>query len=142
MFTNWQFPNDETLKHEFQHEFMDKLHWQDYGPEMSFAEFKFKCQHSSWEEITPERDAKMSNRTHTRSKESLINVIKNYRSYPKFRNEETVQNLYDRFSENMEMDMPIIMQYRGGSEAVMAGNTRMDVAFQLGINPKVIVFRM
>jgi len=37
------------------------------------------------------------------------------------------------------MDLPIVIEFADGSKRILAGNTRMDVAFQLGINPKVLL---
>jgi hypothetical protein len=66
-------------------------------------------------------------------------LIRGYRSYPKFRNEDTVQNLYDRISSGRPMTMPLVVRFADGQMRVLAGNTRMDVAFQLGVNPHVLV---
>ena len=39
------------------------------------------------------------------------------------------------------MDYPIVIEFSNGSKRVFSGNTRMDIAFQLGINPKVLLIK-
>ena len=39
------------------------------------------------------------------------------------------------------MDYPIVIEDEDGSKRVFSGNTRMDIAFQLGINPKVLLIK-
>jgi hypothetical protein len=38
------------------------------------------------------------------------------------------------------MDLPIVIQ-DNGYKRIFSGNTRMDIAFQLGINPKVLLIK-
>jgi hypothetical protein len=39
------------------------------------------------------------------------------------------------------MDLPIIIEFSDGTRKVFSGNTRLDVAFQLGIEPKVLLIK-
>lgn len=143
VYTNWQFPSHENLVHEYQREWLDKNVNKIYGDFYKSAEeFILSCQFSSFETINRERDNRMANRSHTKTKEQLINMIKHFRSYPKFRNEQTIENLYFRFANNLEMDMPIVVADERGNERILGGNTRMDVAFQLGIQPKAIILKV
>jgi hypothetical protein len=91
--------------------------------------------------ITSDQDAEVDYRSGTKSYEELLNLIKSYRSYPEFRNEKTLKSIYDGFKTNQPMDLPIIIKFSGGYKRVFSGNTRMDVAFQLGINPKVLLIK-
>ena len=143
VYTNWQFPSHKNLVHEYQREWLDKSVNKIYGDFYKSAEeFILSCQFSSFETISHERDNRMANRSHTKTKEQLINMIKHFRSYPKFRNEQTIENLYFRFANNLEMDMPIVVADERGNERILGGNTRMDVAFQLGIQPKAIILKV
>ena len=45
----------------------------------------------------------------------------------------------DGFDQNKPMKMPIVLQFTDGVYRVMGGNTRMDMAFIKGINPKVLI---
>jgi hypothetical protein len=84
-------------------------------------------------------DSRISYRSGTQSYEELLNLIKGYRSYPEFRNEKTLKGLYDAFDRRGEMTMPIVLKFKNGNMRVMGGNTRMDVAFQKGYLPKVLL---
>jgi hypothetical protein len=66
-------------------------------------------------------------------------MIRRYRSYPEFRNEGTVQAIYDGFNNNSEMVLPIVIEYADGEREIFSGNTRMDIANHLGITPKVLL---
>jgi hypothetical protein len=66
------------------------------------------------------------------SKEQLINALKTYQSWPMYRNEKTVDALYDWFAKNKPMEMPIILK-QGSRMRIFSGNTRADVVFQLGL---------
>jgi two-component system CheB/CheR fusion protein len=57
------------------------------------------------------------------------------------RNKKTLKSIYDGFKTNQPMDLPIIIESEGGYKRVFSGNTRMDIAFQLGINPKVLLIK-
>lgn len=84
-------------------------------------------------------DRKIDYRSGTRTREELIDLVSTYGSWPEFRNEKTIDNLYNRFKQNEPLDMPMVLRYPDGRMRVFAGNTRMDVAFQLGVKPKVLM---
>ncbi len=71
----------------------------------------------------------------------LLDLIKSYRSYPKFRNEQTLKSIYNGFKTNQPMDLPIVIEDENGYRRVFSGNTRMDIAFHLGINPEVLIIK-
>lgn len=89
--------------------------------------------------VTDSMDRKIYYRSRTSDREELLGLIRGYASYPEFRNEDTVDNLYNRFKNNEEVDMPMVLKFPDGRMRVFAGNTRMDIAFQLGIEPKVLM---
>jgi hypothetical protein len=91
--------------------------------------------------ITPSEDQDIDYRSGTESYDELLDLIKSYRSYPEFRNEETLKAIYDGFKNNQPMDYPIVIEDEDGYRRVFSGNTRMDIAFQLGINPKVLLIK-
>lgn len=134
-FNNWVTPSDSDLKREFKVE--HELKGYDFFENED--DFLEKCKSAKQVKITRSTDSKIRNRTNTQSFEELLGIIKNYRSYPKYRNKKTLKSIYDGFKENNPMVMPIVLKFKNGDMRVFAGNTRMDVAFQLGINPKVLV---
>ena len=136
-YTSWVNPSVDSLKKEFKIEHEMKGH-DFFDSEEEFLEAALKAQVVT---ITPSEDARIAYRSRTESKEELLSLIKGYRSYPKYRNEETLENLYTRFQENEPMDMPIVIEFESGQRRIFGGNTRMDIAFQLGISPKVFLIR-
>jgi hypothetical protein len=80
-------------------------------------------------------------RSRKKNYDDILQLIKSYKSYPEFRNEETLQKIYDGFKNNDKMDLPIIIEFSDGTRKVFSGNTRLDVAFQLGIEPKVLFIK-
>jgi hypothetical protein len=136
-FTNWVKPSTDQLKQEYQRE--HELKGNDFFD--SEEEFLKAINKAKIITITPSEDAKIYNRSDTSSYEELLDLIKSYRSYPKYRNEETLTSLYDKFKENKPMDLPIIIEFSNKSKRIFSGNTRMDIAFQLGINPKVLLVK-
>lgn len=136
-YTNWVKPSIDSLKKEFKIEHELKNH-DFFDSEEEFLEAARKAQVVT---ITPSEDARIAYRSRTGSKEELLSLIKGYRSYPKYRNEKTLENLYTRFKQNEPMDMPIVIEFSNGQRRVFGGNTRMDIAFQLGIDPKVLVVK-
>ena len=136
-FSNWKLPSLSQLKQEFEieQEMKGNEFWEDQ------EDFLNAIKNGKIVTITPSDDQKIDYRSGTDSYEELLDLIKNYRSYPKHRNEETLKAIYDGFENNQAMDYPIVIESEDGSQRVFSGNTRMDIAFQLGINPKVLLIK-
>ena len=136
-FSNWKMPSSSQLKQEF------KIEQEMKGNEFwdSEEEFLDAVKNGKIVTITPSEDQNIDYRSGTESYDELLDLIKSYRSYPEFRNEETLKAIYDGFKENKAMDYPIVIQDEDGSKRIFSGNTRMDIAFQLGINPKVLTVK-
>lgn len=136
-FNNWKIPNRKQLELEYhvEHELKGNYFFQD---EDDFFE---AVENGNVEKITSDEDYKIDYRSHTTSKESLLSLIRGYRSYPQFRNEKTVEAIYEGFKENKPMDLPIVIEFKNGRRRIFFGNTRLDIAFQLGIEPKVLVIK-
>ena len=135
---NWQKPSETQLKQEFkvEHELKGNTY---FGSE---DEFMNAIKDAKVEEITPEMDASISYRSRTGSKEQLVGMSKGYNSWPEFRNEGTIDEIYNGMKSGKDMDMPIVLEFPDGTRRVFSGNTRMDVAFQSGKNPKVLVVKV
>jgi hypothetical protein len=136
-FSNWKMPSLSQLKQEFkiEQEMKGKEFW---GSE---ADFLNAVKNGKIITITPSEDQDIDYRSGTQSYDELLYLIKSYRSYPEFKNEKTLQSIYDGFENNQAMDLPIVIEFSDGSKRVFSGNTRMDIAFQLGINPKVLLIK-
>jgi hypothetical protein len=134
-FSNWRNPGIRQLLKEYkiEGEMKGNAFWK------SKRDFIDAVRNSKVEQITPEADAAISYRSRTPDKKSLLGLIKSYRSYPKFRNEGTLNAIYDGYKANAPMDRPIVLDFGKGKRRVFSGNTRMDAAFHSGVNPEVLV---
>jgi hypothetical protein len=136
-FSNWRMPSLSKLKQEFkiEQEMKGNEFWEDE------EDFLNAIENGNIVTITPSEDQDIDYRSGTESYDELLDLIKSYRSYPEFRNEETLKAIYDGFKNNQSMDYPIVIEDENGYRRVFSGNTRMDIAFQLGINPKVLLIK-
>lgn len=123
----WIKPNEKSLKQEYKIEIEMKKN----NFFSSYQEMKDAYDNSRILMVDKSIDSKISYRSRTTTKSQLLSLIKSYRSYPEFRNEATLDNLYDRIGEGKTMDMPIVLEFKNGSMRIMSGNTRADVAMQL-----------
>ena len=137
-FTNWVMPTNDILKREFkvEHE-LKGLHL--FDDENSFIN---AVKGGKIITVTDSIDRTIQRRSRTSDFDSLFRLIRGYRSYPEFRNKETLMAIYDGFKEGKPMEYPIVLELPDGKLSVFSGNTRMDIAFQLGIEPKVIVAKV
>lgn len=139
-FSNWVKPSLDDLKLEYKIEYQIKpLKYLTNDAFPSFQDFLEAVSKAPIISINKSLDSKISYRSHTRTQDELLSLIRSYNSYPEFRNESTIQALYDGFKNNKPMKMPIVLMMPNRKMRIMGGNTRMDVAFQLGINPKVLL---
>jgi hypothetical protein len=135
MYNSWIRPNLDALKQEYRIEHDMKGHnW--FNDEQEFLDAVNKAKVVT---ITPATDRLIDYRSRTNSYDELVNLLSSYRSWGKYRNEDKLQQLYDRISNNLELDMPIVLKFPDGNMRVFSGNTRMDVSFQLGVNPQVLM---
>lgn len=81
--------------------------------------------------LTKEHDRRVMNRSHTSSIEDLKSLVSGY-SMPR-----DVNRIVQGYKSNSAMPHPIILKGTQG-EWIMAGNTRLDTAFILGVVPKVL----
>ena len=134
-FNNWVMPSMEDLQREYKIEHEMKH----LGAFNDFESFLSAVKDGEVMSVPPEKDAKINYRSRTKNQEQLLSLIKSYRSYPEFRNEDTLQAIYDGFKNNSEMILPIVLEYPDGRLRVFSGNTRMDIANHLNIIPKVLL---
>jgi hypothetical protein len=139
-FTNWVKPSDKDIALEYKIEYQIKPLKQMSGDAFPTLEsFVSAVKRAQIMKVPASIDSKISYRSRTRTKEDLLSLIRNYASYPEFRNEKTIEAIYDGFRENKPMKMPIVLKMPDGDMRIMGGNTRMDIANHLGITPQVIL---
>lgn len=134
----WVKPDKKELEREYEVEVIKKH--LDIG--MTKDEFVKAALKAQTLKVTSSVDKGIAYRSWTSNKKSLLSLIKSYRSYPEFRNEKTLDNLYDRMENGQTMNMPIVIEFKNGMKRVMAGNTRMDVARHLGLDPVVLLVKV
>lgn len=137
---NWVRPSDASIRKEYQIEYL--LHLIHELPRNIFpteAAFIKAVRAAPAVQITPAVDRKIENRSKTANMRELLDLISGYRSFPKFRNEDTLKALADRLKTGKPVDMPIVVKLPKGRLRIMAGNTRMDIAFMQGITPTVLM---
>ena len=135
-FTNWKNPSirQPLREYKIEHEMKGNKFWKDK------RDFVNSVKQAKVESITPEGDSAIGYRSRTKDKKQLLGLIKGYRSYPKFRNEDTLNSIYQGYAKNNPMDRPIVVE-SGGRRRVFSGNTRMDAAYHSGVNPEVLVVK-
>ncbi|WGH49659.1 hypothetical protein [Alishewanella phage vB_AspM_Slicko01] len=140
-FTNWVKPKDAVIAREYKVEYELKRLGDYYGnPFPTSADFVSAVKKAKVVAIDRATDRTVGYRSGvSRSREEMVRMLKGYRSWPEFRNDSTVDALYAGFGNNSPMEMPIILK-QGNSMRIFSGNTRIDVAFQMGLpNYKAIV---
>jgi hypothetical protein len=137
-FRNWVVPPDNILAREFkvEHELKGLNYFKDLN------HFIDAVKGGKIISVDDNLDRKILRRSRTSTFDSLFRLISTYRSYPEFRNEKTLQAIYDGFKENKPMEMPIILNLPNNKLSILSGNTRMDIAFQLGIKPRAILINV
>lgn len=142
-FTNWVKPSDKDIELEYKIEYEIKPLKQvtnDAFPTVN--DFKKAVKKAKVVSITPALDRKIEYRSRTKSKSQIISLIKGYASYPEFRNEKTIEAIYDGFRENNPMKMPFILKFPDGRLRIMSGNTRTDIAQHMGVTPKALLIEV
>lgn len=142
-FTNWVKPSDKDIALEYKIEYEIKpLKRLTNNAFPTVNDFIKAVKAAKVVDITPAFDRKIQYRSHTKSKEQIIDLIKGYSSYPEFRNEKTVEAIYQAFRDNKPMKMPFIIKFPNGDLRIMSGNTRTDIAQQMGVTPKAILIEI
>ena len=142
-FTNWVRPPEKDLKFEYKIEYQIKplksLTNDAFPTEESFLAAAKKGKIIT---VTPSTDSKIAYRSGTSSKAELISLIKGYASYPQYRNEKTIDDLYQRFEDNETMNLPIVLKMPNGSLRIMGGNTRASISMELFGEYKALVIEV
>ena len=137
-YSAWRMPDSKNLKQEYNVEY--KHHVRDWAGDIwpTYKDFIDDVKKAKKTKVSASVDRSIGNRSHTKNKEQLLRLIKSYASYPEFRNEKSIDNLYKRVENNESLDMPLVLNTSHGLQ-IMAGNTRMDVAQHMGVSPMILV---
>jgi hypothetical protein len=142
-YDSWVRPTDKDLELEYKIEYDIKpLKAMTGNAFPTVEDFKKAAKKAKILKMTPSVDSKIAYRSHTKTKDAIISLIKSYASYPQYRNEKTIDGIYKAFEENKPMTMPIVLKFPNGNMRIMGGNTRADIATQLGIVPEAILIEV
>jgi len=139
-FTNWVRYTSESIKMDFlEYKKKEDNRWKNRAHLMGFRfplfptleDFKKDLDNSPIIALTHSMDYKIKNRsrcTTLKDLKSLVSIYKRPRD---------VEYILQGYQSNSKMPMPIVIQGERGPW-IMAGNTRLDTAFIIGIKPKVL----
>lgn len=136
----WVIPDEKELREEYYKEYEIKSNVKNTfdDPFPTVDDFVRAANRSYTLELTKESAGRINNLSKTNSFETLHDLIKSYRSYGTFRTEKTLRNLYERIRNCEPTYMPIVLM-TSDKMFVLAGNTRINIALQLGIRPTVLL---
>lgn len=131
----WVLPTREDLAREFAVEHQRK----GLGFFNSEDDFMNAVNLGTVKDVTTDLDRTIGNRSFTSDRAGLRNLISGYGSWPKYRNDETLQRLYTGLNQGAEMPIPIVIQYNNGlNNRILSGNTRLDASRHLGLTPQAL----
>jgi hypothetical protein len=120
-------------------EIKQEYEWE-YSKQRSFTgnafptvkEFEAAVKEGTPTTLTRAMDAKVAYRSHVESLEELKDLVSTYR-YPR-----DVDRIVKGIKSGDAIPYPIILR-KNGALRIMSGNTRVEVAFLLNVNPKVLI---
>ncbi len=140
IFTNWRMPDEAEIRLEHRLEYVGKALSRMCGGAFDKVEDFIKAVRcAKVMDLTPAADRSVAYRSHTETFDQLLGLLKTYRSWGTFRTESSLKGLYEAFRENKSMSYPMVLQFCDGDRRVFCGNTRLDVAFQLGMVPRILM---
>ncbi len=101
-------------------------------------DFIFAAKQGSIELLTEPLALRLDNLSHLRTMEELVQLVSAYQSWPEYRNMDTLRDMIMRFKRHAPLTMPIVLDQQG-CYFLMAGNTKLNIAFMMGIVPKILV---
>lgn len=140
-YNNWTFPSDKTIKEDFnEYKKKEERKWkrraQTIGMRFpifdTLSDFKSSLKNAEVITVTERFDSRIMNRSHTSSIEDLKNLVSGY-VRPR-----DVDRIVQGFENDDKIPYPIILKGSKGMW-IMAGNTRLDAAFIMGVTPKALL---
>jgi len=134
MNAKWRNPTDTEIKNEWDWEYVRHIQgknpmW-DLWPD--FDTFKSAVKRARKVEVSPSIDNRIEYRSKERSIEGLKDLVSGYQ-YPR-----DVDRIIKGYKKGEPVPYPMVLK-KGNYMRVLGGNTRMDVAFILHINPVVLM---
>jgi hypothetical protein len=133
--SNWNNATEQYLKKEYDIEIRKK------GLSNLISEEEFINQGAQQSVAPIENATDLAYRTVNPTRQSIIDQSKNYASWPQYRNEQTIDDIYKGFETGKAMDPIIVMEMPNGTQRIVSGNTRLNIAEQLGIKPSGVTIK-
>jgi hypothetical protein len=130
-YNSWRMLTDQEIAQEYEWEYskVEPV----YGDIFPTAEdFKSAVKAGKAKKISQAQDRQIAYRSRSDSIEELKDLVESYR-FPR-----DVDRIIDGFKTNAKIPYPIVLS-DGGRLRIMAGNTRMDTAYLMGVTPKVLI---
>jgi hypothetical protein len=140
-FNNWSLPDEQTIRADFsEYKKKEQSKWEGRARSMGFRfpifdtieDFKQALDNAPVIALTHDHDNQINNRSHCDDLSCLKDLVG---SYVRPRD---VDRIVQGYESNAKIPMPIVLKGSKG-EWIMAGNTRLDAAFILNVQPKVIL---
>jgi hypothetical protein len=129
-FNNWVSPSTDEIKRSYYgesvpnnegaHEYFDSL-----------GKYTKSLKDARVIKIDKFGDGYIGGRTHANTQRKLFN------KFPDKKQE--IMSLYEKMNNNESVFIPIVVVFESGDRVIVSGNIVMDIAFQLGIEPKVLL---
>lgn len=123
-FTNWVFPSNDEVK---------SAYVNSKGYFNSFKEFFTEVKDARVVKIDSFGDDYIDGRTQANTQRKLFN------RFPDKKQE--ILSIYDKLSKNEKVPAPIVIVFESGERTIVSGNIVMDIAFQLNIEPKILLVK-
>ena len=129
-FNNWVYPSTEEFK----------AIYNEKGKEYykSFKEFMTYVRDGRVIRFPKEFDKYIDNRKATKNKKQLLDFIRNN---PEKYTEEGVESIYSAYKNGGKMVLPVMVVFEMGERVVISGNIRMDAAYHLKIEPRILLIK-
>jgi hypothetical protein len=141
LYKNWVFPDSKTIDADFQeYKGKEDRKWKERARTIGArwplfkdrAEFEASLRNAEIIDVTDAFDAKVRNRSHTSSLDSLKGLVSGYQM------PRDVDRIAKGFQNGDPIPLPIILKGKTGMW-IMAGNTRLDTAGILGVQKKALL---
>lgn len=137
-FNNWVVPSNSALEKEYKVEYLHHIVYNFGEMWPNFADFVHAATVGRVITLSEADDRRIGNRSRMDNMFDLVQLVSTYRSWPEFRNMNTLIDMISRFKNNEPMTMPIVLSKRGDM-FLMSGNTKLDIAFMMNVEPKALV---
>lgn len=123
-YTQWVYPSGDELK---------KIYLDAKEYYRNFKEFVSEVRDAKIMKVDDFNDEFIMGRTHANTQRKLSNKFSGQK--------ETIISIFDKFKNNQKIPLPVVVVFESGNRTIVSGNMIMDISFQLGIEPKILLIK-